>query len=208
MKFLVADDHAIVRKGLAQIWCDEFPSAIVKEVSNSQEVIEESQKETWDVILLDISMPGRNGIETLKQIRSEGVKTPILMLSMHSEDQYAIRVLKAGASGFLNKETATEELLVAVRKLLDGRKYVTASVAEKLIDTLGDKEQKSSHDSLSDREMQVLQYIASGKTVSEIADELSLSVNTISTYRSRILEKLNLKNSAELTRYAFDHKLV
>jgi len=208
MKFLVADDHAIVRKGLVQILCDEFPDAIVREVSNSHEVIEQIHQDAWDVILLDISMPGRNGIETLKQIRAEGIKTPILMLSMHSEGQYAVRVLKAGASGFLNKETATEELLVAVRKLLDGRKYVTASVAEKLIDTLGDKEQKSSHDSLSDREMQVLQYIASGKTVSEIADELSLSVNTISTYRSRILEKLNLKNSAELTRYAFDHKLV
>lgn len=208
MKFLVADDHAIVRKGLAQILCDEFPDAIVREVSNSQEVIEQIHQDVWDVILLDISMPGRNGIETLKQIRSEGVKTPILMLSMHSEGQYAVRVLKAGASGFLNKETATEELLVAVRKLLDGRKYVTAAIAEMLIDNIGDKEQKAMHESLSDREMQVLQHIASGKTVSEIATELSLSVNTISTYRARILEKMNLKNSAELTRYAFDHKLI
>jgi two-component system, NarL family, invasion response regulator UvrY len=208
MKFLVADDHAIVRKGLAQILCDEFPSAIVKEVSNSQEVIEESQREAWDVILLDISMPGRNGIETLKQIRGDGVKTPILMLSMHSEDQYAIRVLKAGASGFLNKETATDELLVAVRKVLSGRKYISATVAEKLAEAVGDGEEKPAYELLSDRELQVLQYIASGKTVSEIGDELSLSVNTISTYRSRILEKLNLSNNAELTRYALDNNLV
>ena len=208
MKFLVADDHAIVRKGLAQILCDEFPSAIVKEVSNSHEVMEEVQKDIWDVILLDISMPGRNGIETLKQLRSTGIKAPVLMLSMHPEEQYAVRVLKAGASGFLNKETATDELLVAVRKVLSGRKYISATVAEKLAEAVGENEGKPAYELLSDREMQVLQHIASGKTVSEIGDELSLSVNTISTYRARILEKLNLSNNAELTRYALDHKLV
>ena len=131
MKFLVADDHAIVRKGLAQILCDEFPSAVVREVSNSHEIFDELKKDRWDVILLDISMPGRNGIETLKQIRSEGIKTPVLMLSMHSAEQYAIRVFRAGASGFLNKETATDELLVAVRRVLSGRKYITPSIAEK-----------------------------------------------------------------------------
>ncbi|WP_276365446.1 response regulator transcription factor [Chryseolinea sp. H1M3-3] len=207
MNFLVADDHAVVRKGLAQILCDEFPAATVKEVSNSHEVMEAVKKESWDVILLDISMPGRNGIETLKQLRSEGIKTPVLMLSMHSEDQYAIRVLKAGASGFLNKETATEELLSAVKKVLTGRKYITPSVAEKLIDTLED-DQKPAYASLSDRELQVLQHIASGKTVTDIADQLSLSVNTISTYRSRILDKLKLNNNAELTRYAIDNNLV
>ena len=208
MNFLVADDHAIVRKGLAQILCDEFPAAVVKEVSNSQEVMEELTKQTWDVILLDISMPGRNGIETLKQIRSSGVKTPVLMLSMHSEEQYAIRVLKAGASGFLNKETATDELLLAVRKVLSGRKYISASLAEKLAGSLVENEEKPAYELLSDRELQVLQYIASGKTVSEIGGELSLSVNTISTYRSRILEKLGLGNNAELTRYALDNNLV
>ncbi len=207
MNFLVADDHAIVRKGLAQILCDEFPLANVREVSNSHEVMEAVKKESWDVILLDISMPGRNGIETLKQIRTEGIKTPVLMLSMHSEDQYAIRVLKAGASGFLNKETATEELLLAVRKVLTGRKYITPTMAEKLIDTLEDG-QKPAYASLSDRELQVLQLIASGKTVTDIADQLSLSINTISTYRSRILDKLKLNNNAELTRYAIDNNLV
>jgi DNA-binding NarL/FixJ family response regulator len=207
MKFLIADDHAIVRKGLALILSEEFPSAQVTQVSNSNEVLEEVKKDRWDVILLDISMPGRNGIETLKQIRAEGIKTPILMLSMHSEEQYGVRVLKAGASGFVNKESATDELLVAVRKVLSGRKYITHSVAEKLADNFGGESEKAPHELLSDREMQVLQLLASGKTVSEVADELSLSVNTISTYRTRLLEKLTLNNNAELTRYAIDNGL-
>jgi DNA-binding NarL/FixJ family response regulator len=207
MKFLIADDHAIVRKGLTQILCDEFPDAKIKEVGNSNEVLEEIRKELWDVILLDISMPGRNGIETLKQIRAEGIKSPILMLSMHPEDQYGVRVLKAGASGFLNKESATEELLTAVHRVLSGRKYITPSIAEKLAESVGIEGDKHAHDMLSDREMQVMELIASGKTVSEIADELSLSVNTISTYRTRLLEKLSLNNNAELTRYAIDNGL-
>jgi two-component system, NarL family, invasion response regulator UvrY len=205
MKFLIADDHAIVRKGLVQILLEEFPFAQIKEVSNSNQILEEVNRQAWDVIMMDISMPGRNGIETLKQIRSNGIRTPVLMLSMHPEDQYAVRVLRAGASGFLNKETATDELLVAVRKVLEGRKYITPYVAEKLAS--GEFDEKPLHDMLSDREMQVLQLIASGRTVSEIAIEISLSVNTISTYRTRILEKLNLNNNAELTRYAIDHNL-
>lgn len=205
IKFLIADDHAIVRKGLVQILREEFPKAEITEVASSSQVMDEVDGQSWDVILLDISMPGRNGIETLKQIRTNGVRTPILMLSMHPEDQYAVRALKAGASGFLNKETAPEELLAAVRLLLSGRKYITPSVAEKLTETITEK---NAHELLSDREMQVLQHIASGKTVSEIAVEIALSVNTISTYRTRILEKLNLNNNAELTRYALDNNLV
>ena len=208
MKFLIADDHAIVRKGLTQILLEEFPSAEVTEVANSNEALEEVSKQIWDVILLDISMPGRNGIETLKQIRANGIKAPILMLSMHPEEQYAVRVLKAGASGFLNKESATEELLAAVHRVLSGRKYISSSIAEKLAETLGESGDKPAHEFLSDREMQVLQLIASGKSVSEIAKEISLSVNTISTYRARILEKLSLNNNAELTRYALDNNLV
>lgn len=204
-KFLIADDHAIVRKGLVQILREEFSKAEITEVASSSQVMDEVDRQSWDVILLDISMPGRNGIETLKQIRTNGVRTPILMLSMHPEDQYALRALKAGASGFLNKETAPEELLAAVRLLLSGRKYITPSVAEKLTETISEK---NAHELLSDREMQVLQRIASGKTVSEIAVEIALSVNTISTYRTRILEKLNLNNNAELTRYALDNNLV
>jgi two-component system invasion response regulator UvrY len=208
MRFLIADDHAIVRKGLGQILREEFPDAIIQEVTNSAEVLEQVRKNIWDMILLDISMPGRNGIETLKQIKTEGIKAPVLMLSMHPEEQYAIRVLKAGASGFMNKESATEELLVAVHKILSGKKYITDAVAGKLADTMMDKSGKSAHELLSDREMQVLQLLSSGKTVSDIADEISLSVNTISTYRSRILEKLSLNNNAELTRYAIDNNLV
>jgi len=208
MKFLIADDHAIVRKGLAQLLNEEFPTAEIREVSNSTDALNEALKKDLDVILLDISMPGRNGIETLKQLRSSGIKIPVLILSMHPEDQYAIRVLKAGASGFLNKETATEELSTAVHKLLSGKKYISASVAEKLADLPGEGSEKAAHEFLSDREIQVLQLIAAGKTVSEIANEIMLSVNTVSTYRTRVLEKLGLGNNGEITRYAFDNMLI
>ena len=208
MKFLIADDYPIVRKGLIQLLREEFPDAEITETSNSPEALEEVRKQVLDIILLDISMPGRNGIETLKQIRAEGIKTPILMLSMHPEEQYALRALKAGASGFLNKESANEELLVAVHKVLAGRKYISSSLAEKLAGSFGETVEKPEHELLSDREMQVLQRIASGKTVSDIAEEIFLSVNTISTYRTRILEKLSLHNNAELTRYALDNGLV
>ena len=207
MKVLIADDHAIVRKGLIELLREEFKSMQVFEATNSQEVTNLINKELFDIILLDISMPGRSGIEILKQIRSQGIKSPVLMLSMHPEDQYAIRSLRAGASGFINKETATEELLTAIHRVTTGRKYISVAVAEKLAD-LGNQGEKLPHEYLSDRELQVLIMISSGKTVSEIADELSLSVNTISTYRTRVLEKLSLSNSAELTRYALDHGLI
>jgi DNA-binding NarL/FixJ family response regulator len=208
MNILIADDHAIVRKGLAELIREAYPAANIVEVMNSLEVLDQVDKQTWSVILMDISMPGRNGVETLKQIRANGVKTPVLMLSAHPEDQYALRVLKAGASGFLNKESATDELLAAVSKVLSGKKYISEAVAEKLADSQTDAGDKATHDQLSDREMQVLQLLASGKTVSEVAEELSLSVNTISTYRARMLEKLALNNNAELTRYALDHGIV
>jgi two-component system, NarL family, invasion response regulator UvrY len=208
MNVLIADDHAIVRKGLIQLLREGYPDVSIFEATNSNDAIEAANKSAMDVILLDISMPGRNGIETLKQLRTDGVKAPVLMLSMHPEGQYAIRCLKAGASGFINKETATEELLGAVKKVLAGKKYITASVAEKLAESMSEHSAKPLHESLSDREMQVLQQIALGKTVSEIADEISLSVNTISTYRSRILEKLQLSNNSEITRYAIENDLV
>ncbi|MDB5226716.1 MAG: response regulator transcription factor [Bacteroidota bacterium] len=208
MKILIADDHAVVRKGLAGVLNEALLEAEIYEAIDGIDAIEKIRNDFWDLILLDISMPGRNGIETLKQLRAEGIKTPILILSMHPENQYAIRVLKAGASGFLNKDSATEELITAVHKVLSGRKYVSASIAEKLAECMDDSGGKASHELLSDREMQVLQLIASGKTISDIASEISLSVNTISTYRTRILEKLALHNSAELTRYAMDNGLV
>src|SRR5260221_10658194 len=207
MKFLIADDHAIVRKGLIQLLREEFTMTEVAEVTNGNAVLEEVQKQLWDAILLDISMPGRDGIEILRKLRTNGIKAPILIISMDAEEQYAIRALKAGASGFLNKESANEELLDAVRKILSGRKYISSSIADKLAEAVGEMGEIPSHDLLSDREMQVLQLIASGKTVSEIAEEISLSVNTISTYRTRILEKLSLHNNAEITRYALNHGL-
>jgi two-component system, NarL family, invasion response regulator UvrY len=207
MKILIADDHSIVRKGLIELLREEFSSIEVFEAVNSQQAIDIVSSEILDVILLDISMPGRNGIETLKQIRANGIKSPVLMLSMHPEDQYAIRALRAGASGFINKETATEELLVAIHRILGGKKYISDSVAEKLA-AVNDQGARAAHEFLSDREMQVLQEIASGKTVSEIAEEISLSVNTISTYRTRLLEKLSLNNNAELTRYAIDNGII
>lgn len=207
MKILVADDHAIVRKGLIGLLQEGYPSVSIFEAVNSNEAIDMAHKNVFDVILLDISMPGRNGIETLKQLRLDGIKTPVLMLSMHPESQYAIRCLKAGAAGFINKESATEELLGAIQRVLSGKKYITPTVAEKLAETM-ETGAAPLHETLSDREMQVLQRIAAGKTVSEIAEEIFLSVNTISTYRSRILEKLQLGNNAELTRYAIENDLV
>jgi DNA-binding NarL/FixJ family response regulator len=207
MKILIADDHAIVRKGIIELLREEFSDAEVIEASNSIETIDKLRKDNFDLILLDISMPGRNGLETLKQLRADGVKSPILMLSMHSEEQYAVRVLKAGASGFVKKDCATEELIKAVHKVMSGKKYISATTSEKLAESMYDNGDSPSHESLSDRELQVLQLIASGKTVSDIALEISLSVNTISTYRTRILEKLQLNNNAEITRYAIDHGL-
>lgn len=208
MNFLIADDHAIVRRGLAGLLREEFPSAKITEVANGADVYDHVKDKVWDVILMDISMPGRSGLEVLKQLQAAGVKVPVLMLSMHPEDQYAVRVLKAGAAGFMNKESATEELIVAVHRIMAGRKYITPTVAEMLVGDAGHDPDKAMHETLSDREMQVLQLIGKGNTVSEVAEELSLSVNTISTYRSRILEKLHLNNSAELTRYAIENGLV
>ena len=207
MKFLIIDDHAIVRKGLSQLLKEEFPDAEIAEAVDDAEVYQKTRKQIWDVILLDISMPGRNGMEILKQLRAENVKAPILVLTMHQEDVYGPRVLKAGANGFLNKEMATEELVAAVHRVLAGRKYISGALAEKLAESLNDTSGKAAHETLSDREMQVLQLLASGKTVSDVANELSLSVNTISTYRNRLLEKLTLHNNAELTRYALDNNL-
>ncbi|MGZ3865188.1 MAG: response regulator [Bacteroidia bacterium] len=208
MKILIADDHAIVRKGLTQVLLEEFPDVEITEASNGIEVIDVVKKKIWDCILIDISMPGRNGLELLKQIRDFGIKAPVLVITMHSEEQYAVRVLKAGASGFINKDTAMEELITAIHKVLSGKKYISASLAEKLADGFDAQASKPANELLSDREMQVLQMLASGKTVGHVAEEISLSVNTISTYRTRILEKLGLANNAELMRYAIDNGLV
>lgn len=207
-KFLIADDHSLIRKGLSTLLREEFPGAEVSEVTDSFALIKEAVVQKWDLIISDISMPGRSILETLRQLKKLLPATPVLILSVHPEDQYVVRALKAGASGYLNKESHPDELLKAVKQLLLGKKYVSAEGAEKLAASFGDDPNQLPHEKLSEREFDVLKRIASGKTVSEIAASLSLSVNTISTYRSRILEKMSLQNNAELTLYAVENKLV
>lgn len=208
INILIADDHAIVRKGLIQIINENFSQPYIFEANNSAEINAVIKEYSWDIILLDISMPGRNGIDILKQLRLDGIKAPILMLSMHSEDQYAIRVLKAGASGFVNKNSATTELIQAMQKVLSGKKYISEIVANQLLDMPNILSDKPLFQQLSDREMQVFELLAKGKTISEIAHEISLSANTISTYRSRIFEKLGLNNHADLIKYAIEIDLI
>ncbi len=208
MKVIIADDHSIVRKGLKQILLEEYPFATVGEASNAEELIKLAMSDNWDVVITDLSMPGRSGLDALRQIREAFPKLPVLVLSMHPEDQYAIRVLKAGASGYLNKDTAQDELIQAMRKVLIGKKYISAKVAEQMADVLEGNSDAALHESLSDREFDVLKMLAAGKSVSEIASALSLSSTTVSTYRSRILEKMKMKSNADLTRYALENKLI
>ncbi len=208
IKILVADDHTIVREGLKQIVGEVGDMMVADEAGNGQEALQKIREGDFDVVLLDISMPGRSGLEVLKDIRAERPKLPVLILSMHSEEQYAVRALRAGASGYVTKASAPDELIGAIRKVSRGRKYVTASLAEKLALELDADSRKPPHELLSDREYQVMLMLASGKSVKEIADELCLSVKTISTYRSRILEKMNMKKNAELTLYAVQNHLV
>jgi two-component system, NarL family, invasion response regulator UvrY len=198
----------VVRHGLKQILADEFPKAEYGEARNGQEALNRVWKERWDVVILDITMPGRGGLEILKEIKKARPKLPVLVLSMHPEDQFAVRVLKAGASGYMTKESAPEELVGAIRKVLAGGRHISPSLAEIMATYLTVKTEKPPHELLSNREYQVLRQIASGRTVSEIARELSLSVRTVSTYRTRILEKMGLKTNAELTHYAFQKQLV
>ena len=197
-----------MRHGLKQILADEFKRASFGEARNGQEVLDNIWKENWDVIVLDITMPGRSGLEVLKEIKKARPKMPVLVLSMHPEDQFAVRVLKSGASGYMTKESAPAELVGAVRKIMAGGRHISTSVAEIMASYLTLDNHRPPHEQLSNREFQVMRLIASGKTVSEIAKMLSLSVRTISTYRARILEKTGMKTNAELTHYAFQHQLV
>jgi len=208
IKILIADDHAIVRRGLKQILAETPDMVVAGEAHNGQELLEKARGHQWDVVVLDISMPGRGGLDILKQLKSERPKLPVLMLTIHPEDQYAVRVLRAGASGYLTKESAPDHLVEAIRKVARGGKYISPHLAEKLAFNLEPLSEKPLHEALSDREFQVLRFIASGKTVKEIGEELSLSVKTISTYRTRILEKMKMRNNAELTHYAIQQKLV
>jgi two-component system invasion response regulator UvrY len=208
MNILIADDHELVRGGLARIVAEEFPAAQIHEVPNGTQAEKTSRAKKLDLIIMDMSMPDKTGLDVLKQLRAESIKTPVLILSIHPENQYALRVLKAGGNGYISKDCPRTEFVNAVRTILNGKKYISAEVAEKLASRFDDDMGKEQHELISDRELQVLKLIASGKTVSEIADELSLSVATISTYRSRLLEKMNLKNNAELTHYAINNRLV
>ncbi len=208
LRALIADDHAIVRRGLKEILAEEFDVAGFGEASTASQVLELIHKQNWDILVLDITMPGRSGLEVLKEVKHEHPQLPVLVLSIHPEDQFAIRTLKAGAAGYMTKENAPDELIKAIRKVLSGGKYVSPSLAEKLAAELATDGEKPPHEILSDREYQVMQMIASGKTVRVIAHELSLSVKTVSTYRARILEKMKMKNNAELIHYVLSNHLV
>jgi two-component system, NarL family, invasion response regulator UvrY len=207
-RFLIADDHTVVRKGLKQILLEAFPSAIIEEVTDAESLLKKVFAQSWDVVISDISMPGRSGLEVLQQIKQQYPKLPVLILSVYPEEQYALRVLKAGASGYLNKDSAPEQLVAAVNRVMLGKKFITPTIAEKLANSLDHDLNKLSHEYLSDREFEVLKLIAGGQAVSDIASKLSLSVTTISTYRSRIMSKMGLKSNAELIFYAIENKLV
>ena len=208
IRVLIADDHAILRRGLKEILVRELEGTVFGEAENAEQVLTQFRNQAWDLVILDVTMPGRSGLDVLRELKREQPKLPILVLSMHSEDQYGKRVLKAGASGYMNKESAPEELLKAIRIVLAGGRYVSPSLAERLVFELSGEAEQSLHERLSDREIEVLRMIASGKAISQIADELHLSVTTVSTYRARILEKMGLTTNAELIRYALDNRLI
>ncbi|MCK4581146.1 MAG: response regulator transcription factor [Dehalococcoidia bacterium] len=208
IRVLIADDHAVVREGLKQILAGTPDMVVADEARSGQEVLEKVRKSGFDVVVLDISMPGRSGLDILKELRGVKPELPVLVLSVYPEEQYAVRVMRAGASGYLTKESAPDELVAAIRKVSRNRKYVSASLAERLASELAIDVEKPRHERLSDREYEVMCLIASGKAVTEIAEGLKLSVKTISSYRSRILEKMGMKSSAELTHYAIKRGLV
>lgn len=208
IKILIADDHAIVRRGLKEILEDTPDIVAAGEAGNGREVLEQLQAESWDVLVLDITMPGRSGLDILKDIKRIKPGLPVLILSMHAEEQFATRLIKAGAAGYLNKESAPDELVKAIRKVYGGGKYVSAAQAERMVDELTGDSNRQPHELLSDREYEILCLIASGRTPTQIAKQLSLSVKTVSTYRARILEKMRLTTNAELTHYAIKSDLV
>lgn len=207
MRILIVDDHAVVRQGLKQILNDSFRTAVFGEAGNAQAALDKVWKEEWDVVMLDISMPGRSGLEVLKDIKKAKPKLPVLVLSMHPEDQFAVRVVRSGAAGYMTKESAPDELVGAIKKVLSGGRYISPALAEKMVLYLDVDVQKQPHEHLSDREFQVFKMIGAGKTVRDIAEELSLSAKTVSTYRTRILEKMSMKTNSELIHYAAHNSL-
>ena len=207
IRVLIADDHAIVRQGLRQILSDTPDLTVAGEAENGVQAVQMVRAGEWDVVLMDVSMPDRNGIDALKLIKKEFPRLPVLILSMYPEEQYAIRALKAGASGYLTKQSAPDLLVTAIRQVASGKKYVSPSLAEELANAIGEDSERPAHEKLSDREYQTLCMIASGKTPTEIAEALNLSVKTVSVYRARLLEKMHLRNNAELTHYGLKHGL-
>ncbi len=208
IKVFIADDHALIREGIKNLLSPLSDIKLVGETANSFEIIEQIRVNKCDVLILDLSMPGKNGLDVLKEIKSIFPETKILIMTMMPEDQFAKRTLKAGASGYLTKESAPDELITAIRRIASGRKYVSQSLAEKLAQDLDDTAEKPIQDLLSDREFQVMKMMASGKSQTDIAIELSISVSTVNTYRSRILKKLNLKTNAELIHFAYQNNLI
>ena len=208
IKILIADDHAIVREGLKQIVAEESDMTVAGEAANANELFKLIENENWDIVVLDINMPGKSGLESLKEMKIRFPRTPVLILSMFGEDQYGLRAIKAGASGYLKKVSAPMELVTAIRKIVNGGKYINPSLAEKLADVIDKPNTEFSHDKLSDREYQIMCSIASGKSAEEIAEDLVLSIHTVYSYRNRILEKMQLKSNVELTQYAIQYKLI
>jgi DNA-binding NarL/FixJ family response regulator len=207
-RVLIVDDHAVVRRGLKDILVRELEGAVCDEAENSEQAIAKVRGQDWELVILDIAMPSRSGLEVLRDIRRERRKLPVLIFSMHAEDQYARRMLKAGAHGYMNKESPPEELVRAIKRILSGGRYVSPALAEKLAWDLSEDTRRPVHETLSDREFEVLLMIASGKTGTQIAQELHLSVTTVSTYRARILEKMGMATTGELMRYALRNHLV
>jgi two-component system invasion response regulator UvrY len=208
MDIILCDDHPVVREGLTRILLSHLDVASIREADSGQALLDLVRDQRCDVVLLDIGLPGRNGLDVLRQLKQERPRTPVLMLSVHAADQYALRSLRAGASGYLTKNLASEELVKAIRTVVAGRRYLTADVAERLADDLDRPFDRAPHETLSDREFEVMSLLASGLSVKEVADALSLSYNTISTYRSRVCSKLGVKSDAEIVRYAMRHGLV
>lgn len=208
LKVLIADDHEIVRRGLKQILVEGFAFATIEEAGDCPTLVEKALGGDWDIIVSDLAMPGGGGLEALKQIKKESPSLPVLILSIYPEDQYALRVLKAGASGYLNKDAAPEELVIAIQRILSGRRYVTETMAEKIVQKLEDQNNVPPHELLSDREWDVFRYLAIGRTVSEICEILSLKSTTVSTYRTRILMKMSLRTNADIIQYALENKLI
>jgi DNA-binding NarL/FixJ family response regulator len=207
-KILITDDHPAIRDGIKLILSNQISEVEFGEASNSSEVFKKLKEKKWDILILDMDMPGRNGLEVLKQIKDEEIKIPVLMFSMHPEEQIAVRALRAGAAGYLSKDNAGTELAKAIELILSGRKYITPAIAELMASQLENPADKAPHELLSDREYQTLLLMASGKTMPQIAEKLNLTVSTISTYRTHILAKMNLKNSAELIHYAISNRLL